>query len=57
MDPFRADYYSFWDPQNGPKLSPAPKTDFWGAQNFGTLVFGEQLFGSLGFGLFGTLRS
>ena len=28
MDPFRADYYSFWDPQNWPKLSPAPKTDF-----------------------------
>ena len=47
MDPFRADYYSFWDPQNWPKLSPAPKTDF--------LL--EQLFGTSGVGLFGTLRS
>ena len=32
MDPFRADYYSFWDPQNWPKLSPAPKTDFFGGE-------------------------
>ncbi len=32
MDPFRADYYSFLDPQNWPKLSPAPKTDFFGGK-------------------------
>ena len=47
MDPFRADYYSFRDPQNWPKLSPDPKTDF---------VL-EQIFGTPDFGLFGTLRS
>ena len=44
MDPFRADYYSFRDPQNWPKLSPAPKTEFLGEQFFGTLFFLEQLF-------------
>ena len=32
MDPFRTDYYSFLDPQNWHKLSPAPKTDFFGGK-------------------------
>ena len=47
MDPFRVNYYVSQDPQNWPNLYLAPKTDF----------SGEQLFGTLGFRLVGTLPS
>ena len=35
MDPFRADYYLFRDPQNWPNLYLAPKTDFFLGAAFG----------------------
>ena len=57
MDPFRVDYYSFLDLQNGPKLSPGPRTDvFLGSASWDPVFLGAA-FCDPCFGLLGTLRS